>query len=89
MVNLQAVFAFPFNSEEFVFINDDELKTIEKNFRKKDFSFSQWIGIDFYGNTENEVIAVQKNDGYYDLIYASNNEQQFTEMKKILDTIGE
>jgi len=89
MANLQAVFALPFNSEEFSFINNEELKIIENNFKKRDFSFSQWIGIYFYGNFENDVIAVQKNSDYYDLIYASNNEQQFTKMNKILSKLGE
>lgn len=89
MANLQAAFALPFSSEEFAFINNEELKIIEDNFKKREFSFSQWIGIDFYGNFENDVIAVQKNADYYDLIYASNNEQQFTKMNKILSKLGE
>lgn len=89
MANLQAVFAFPFSSEEFVCINTEELKMIESDFKKRDFSFSQWIGIDFYGNHSNDVIAVQKNGDYYDLIYASQNEQQFKEMDDILNKFGE
>lgn len=88
MANLQAVFALQFSSEEFANINNEELKIIEENFKKRDFSFSKWIGIDFYGNLENDVIAVQKNDDYYDLIYASNNEQQFKEMNNILSKQG-
>lgn len=89
MANLQAVFALEFSKDEFAYINDDELKIIKENFKKRDFSFSQWIGIEFYGNFENDVIAVQKNTDYYDLIYASNNEQQFVEMNKILNKLGE
>ena len=85
MANLQAVFALQFSSDEFAYINDEELKIIKENFKKRDFSFSQWIGIEFYGNFENDVIAVQRNTDYYDLIYASNNEEQFVEMNKILN----
>ncbi|KFF03263.1 hypothetical protein ASF10_23330 [Flavobacterium sp. Leaf82] len=88
MANLQAVFALQFSSDEFAYINDEELKIIKENFKKRDFSFSQWIGIEFYGNFENDVIAVQRNTDYYDLIYASNNEEQFVEMNKILNKLG-
>jgi len=89
MANLQAVFALQFCSEEFACINNDELKIIKENFKKREFSFSKWIGIDFYGNRGNDVIAVLKNDGYYDLLYASNNEQHFIEMNKVLNKLGE
>jgi len=88
MANLQAVFALPFSSGEFAYINNEELKMIETNFKKRDFSFSQWIGIEFYGNYNSDVIAVQKNDANYDLIYASDNEQQFVEMNTILAKLG-
>lgn len=88
MSNLQAVFALPFSTEEFVSVNNEELEALKSNFKKRGFSFSQWIGIDFYGNYENDVIAVQKNDGYYDLMYASNNEHQFIEMHKLLSETG-
>ncbi len=88
MASLQAVFALQFGLEEFAYINNEELKIIEENFKKRDFSFSKWIGIDFYGNLENDVIAVQKNNDYYDLIYASNNEQQFIKMNNILSKLG-
>lgn len=89
MASLQAVFALQFGLEEFAYINNEELKIIEENFKKRDFTFSKWIGIDFYGNLENDVIAVQKNNDYYDLIYASNNEQQFIKMNNILSKLGE
>lgn len=88
MASLQAVFALQFGLEEFTYINNEELKIIEENFKKRDFTFSKWIGIDFYGNLENDIIAVQKNNDYYDLIYASNNEQQFIKMNNILSKLG-
>lgn len=88
MANLQAVFSLEFSSEEFVYINKDELKIIENNFKKRDFYFSEWIGISFYGNFGNDVIAVMKNNQNYDMIYASNNKNQFETMHKILDKLG-
>lgn len=88
MASLQAVFALQFRSEEFVSIEKEGLETIKANFKKRDFSFSQWIGVDFYGNFENEVIAVQKNEGHFDVIYASSNKQQFIDINNILSALG-
>jgi len=44
--------------------------------------------IEFYGNNINDLIAVQRNDDHYDLIYASKNERQFLEMNTILAKLG-
>ncbi len=88
MANLQAVFALPFSCGEFATISNEELKIIEANFKKRDFSFSKWIGIEFYGNYKSDVIAVQKNNDQYDLLYASAKEQQFVEMNTKLTQLG-
>jgi hypothetical protein len=88
MANNQAVLALKFSSEGFITISKEELKIIELNFKKRDFSFSKWVGIDFYGNYENDVIAVQKNDNDFDVIYASSDEQQFIKMNDILNSLG-
>lgn len=88
MANLQAVFALPFSSQEFLRINKFDLEAIRSKYKKREFCFSKWIGIEFYGNNENDVIAVMKNDDYFDLIFASNDEEQFKGMNKILSEFG-
>lgn len=87
MANLQAVFSFPFSSEEFITINNEALKTIQQHFKKRSFSISKWIETDFYGNHNNDVIMVQKNNENYDLLFASNNEQQFITMNAVLEKL--
>lgn len=87
MANLQAVFSFPFSSEEFITINNEALKTIQQHFKKRNFSISKWIETDFYGNHNNDVIMVQKNNENYDLLFASNNEQQFITMNAVLEKL--
>lgn len=88
MANLQAVFALPFSAEEYSNITVTDLAVIKNSFNKRNCSFSQWIGIEFYGNCENDVIAVMKNSDYFDLIYASNDKGQFKEIDEILDKLG-
>ncbi len=89
MAHLQAVFALPFNCEDFLFINEEEKSFITKNFKKKNCCFTQWIGIEFYGDADTDVIAVFGNQGNYDLLYASNDKQQFEKMDSLLGSLGE
>lgn len=88
MALLQAVFALPFYLEDFSFINEEEKRFITENFKKKAYCFTQWLGIEFYGNTDIDVIAVIKNQDCYDLLYASNNEQQFEKIDALLHNLG-
>ena len=89
MANLQAVFSLPFSSEEFLFINEDELATIKKNFQKKENNFTKWIGIDFYGNFTTDIIAVFNNEKYYDVTYASLNKENFKKIDNLIGDLGE
>ena len=88
MANLQATFGLPYSSEEFSSITTAELEIIQTHFKKKTAAFSKWIGIDFYGNHENDVVAVMKNEGYFDMMYASGNKLQFDELYKKLNLLG-
>jgi len=89
IANLQAAFALPFNAEEFYNVSLSSLEIIRRNFKKRDVALTKWIGIEFYGNFDNDVIAVMKNDGDYDLIYASKSEHQFKQMNDILYELAE
>lgn len=89
MANLQATFGLAYTAEEFLMINESELDTIKQNYKKRDFEFTQWIGIQFYANNDNDVITVMKNNDYYDLIYASGNDEQFEAMHEELVQLGE
>lgn len=89
MANLQAVFGLDYTSEDFLFINEEELEFIRQNFQKKPFTFSKWIGIDFYGNADSDVIAIFNNGTYYDMCYAAVNEEYFKEIDSRIGNLGE
>lgn len=89
MAHLQAVFALPFYSEDFLFISNDELAFIEENFSQKPYQFNYWTNAQFYGNHADDVIYVSKNGEGYDLTYASFNEQQFEKLDDLLGKLGE
>lgn len=89
MATLQAVFALSFSFEDFLFVSGEELVVIKQHFQKKPYDFSQWLGAKFYGNTDNEVIDVFQNDGYYDVIYASSSEENFAKIDALIGHLGE
>ena len=76
MANLQAVFGLPYTPEEFYDINEQQKAVIKQHFKKRT-DCQLWLGIEFFGNHDNEVIALIKNDGYDDLIYASSDKTAF------------
>lgn len=76
MAFLQGTFGLPFSCEEFIDIDDDMLSFIQKNFHQKSYEFPQW-GVSFYGNSDDDVIAIFKDNDNHSMIYASNNQQGF------------
>lgn len=89
MAHLQAIFALPFTSEDFFFINDEELQFIQANFAKKPYQLNHWTSAQFFGNHADDVIYVCKNGDGYDLTYASFAENQFEKLDEILGNLGE
>ena len=92
MAYLQAVFALPYNLEDFVSISKEEAQIIKQTFTQLGFAFTQWIGIEFYCHSDNDVIMVQKNVGddqlVYDLLYAANNKDDFLALGNTLSQLG-
>lgn len=87
MAHLQAVFYFEFNPEEFFFFTEPEKQFNELKllFTQKPFCFSQWCeGIEFYGNTDDEVIAVFSGNHF---TFAAKNQERFLEIEQLLDPI--
>jgi hypothetical protein len=88
IAHLQSVFALPFQKEEFSSITPDERDFIRENFQNKGCALPLWLSIEFYGNHDDSVIVVMKNNDAYDLLYASNNKAHFAEMDALLGGLG-
>ncbi|MBS7252798.1 hypothetical protein [Flavobacterium branchiicola] len=86
MAFLQSGFALNFQSECFYEFEQEEIQVIVEKFKDKKVSFKQWTdGIKFYGNYDDDVIMVMNNN---QIFYASNTENHFIEMNKILSELG-
>jgi len=88
MACLQAVFAFEYGCESFYSIERNDLDFIREHFQNKDVSFRHWIGVEFFGNYDDSIIAVMKNDDSFDLIYSSSDIKHFDEMDRVLSKLG-
>lgn len=86
MAFLQAGFALEFPGNTFYEIEPNDLDFIVKNYSDKGVSFKQWLeGIQFYGNHDDDVIIIMSNSQVF---YASNTENHFLEMDKVLSKLG-
>lgn len=73
-------------SEDLYMISEEQVKIIRNRYKKIDYELHQWMKISYYGNYEDEVICMIENS-YYDMLYASSNQQHFNEMKEFMDKL--
>lgn len=88
MAYLQSVFALEYGCESFYSIEQTDLDFIREHFNNKGISFRHWIGIEFYGNDNDSIITVLKNNDSFDLIYASSDKEHFDEMDQVLSKLA-
>lgn len=86
--HLQAVFALEYGTEEFRTISNQDVELINNNFKRKPLELQGWLGIRFFGDYDDSVIAVMNNGDKFDLIYSSGDKGHFEEMDKVLSDIG-
>ena len=67
-------------------IEKDVVDIIKNKYKKKDIpTLKKWMKVEFYGNHDDEVIALINNDYYYNLCYAANDQEHFENMDEFFD----
>lgn len=84
MAYLQAIFCFEYTNEACLDIDEMKAKEIAKVFPSKHADSGLYTGVKFYGNHDDAVIAVMKNEDNYLLMFSSQDENHYTEMEKII-----
>lgn len=88
MSYLQSLFALEYIVDTFRYISAGDVEYIRSNFKSKGVSFKQWTqGIEFYSNYDDSIIIIM--GGGEQLMYSSASKEHFTEMDKVLSTLGE
>ncbi len=86
MAYLQGIWGLDYGCEEILDIEKDDVDLIRNKYKKKDIpSLKKWMNVEFYGNHDDEVIALINNDYYYNLCYAANDEEHFENMDEFFD----
>lgn len=90
MFDYQASICLAFNPEEFYFITPEEKEKIEQMFPRLG-NFENWLydwNITVYGKNGGRI-ALMENGGDIQMNYAANNEQDYSQMRRVLENIGE
>ena len=86
MAYLQGIWGLDYGCEEILDIEEDGADLIRKKYKKKAVkSLNKWMNVEFFGNHDDEVIALIKNDDYYNLCYSANIEEHFEEMDEFIE----
>ena len=82
---LQALFALPFNANCCDVGNEKE-KFIRLNWKESKFKSYLW-GTEFFQNSNEDILALMKNENLFDVFIATKVKESFLEMEKKLNII--
>ena len=86
MSHLQGMWGVNYGCEELFDIEEESAELIRDNYKKKDIkSLKRWMNVEFFGNHDDEVIALIKNVDFYTLCYAANIEEHFEEIDTFME----
>lgn len=91
MAYLQAMFALPYASEGFLWLQPHDRAILEKHFQQKPFGFSKWLnGVAIYGNHDSDaIVLLEAHEAETQLRYASFNAAHFAQMESCLKELGD
>lgn len=87
MAYMQGSLGLPYTSEEMYEIEEDGADKIRNNFKNKHISMNTWMSVEFYGNNETDIIALIKNDGFYNVACGSLFEKNFHEIEEFINRL--
>ena len=86
MAHLQGIWGTDYGSEEILDIEEEGADIIRKRFKKKDIkSLKRWMEVEFFGDNADEVIALIKNEDFYNLCYGANIEEHFNIIDEFIE----
>lgn len=86
MAHLQGIWGIDYGCEEILDIEEEGADVIRNKFKKKDIqSLKEWMNVEFFGDYDDVVIALIKNEDFYNLCYAANSEDHFNEIDEFIE----
>lgn len=88
----ESVFALPYTSEEFYWLEEEDIAVLPSRLTKLPFALQNWLcaEITLYQDTPEQMVAVMQNeDGSGCMIYGAASEAAYDQLYQILEDIGE
>ncbi len=87
----EAVFAFPFQGEDFIYwLTEEELETVQSGLEKQPFGLHGWLEMDmsFYSNASDNM-AVIMDCGDLEVLYGASSKEGYAKLMEVMEGIGE
>lgn len=88
----ESVFAMPYSSEEFYWLEEEEISVLSSHVKKLPFSLRNWLcaEITLYQNMPDQMVAVmQYEDGSGCMLYGAASKVSYDQLHAILEDMGE
>lgn len=86
----EAVFKFPYTSESFYWLTDDEFEIIKNRIELLPFHLDNWFGkIWLFQDSPTSAAFVIGSEGNYQMLYGATNKEAFLRISEKLNGIGE
>ncbi|MHB8065519.1 MAG: hypothetical protein ACYDG2_23375 [Ruminiclostridium sp.] len=86
IAHLQGIFGLYYTLDEIEEIEEDQAIKIRNYYKAKNKYLENWHRVEFYGDYDDCVIALIKNDDWYNVMYSSSDKQHFEEINKFFKT---
>lgn len=80
MAHLQGMFGLNYTLEEIEEIQEYQAVKVRDHFKKKNSYLKNWHRAEFYGNYDDCVIALIRNDDWYNVMYAAVDKLHYDEI---------
>ena len=87
----EAIFAFPFHGEEFMYwLTEEELETVRSGLEKQPFGLHGWLGMDmsFCSNASDNMVVVM-DCGDLETLYGAASETGYKKLMGVMEGLGE
>lgn len=92
MLGYQSVFDMVFSYDEYYWITEEELETIQAKMEKLPYEVHNWMygmEISLYSNAPDNIVTVTDCDGDLQVWYGANSEEGYAALMTVMEGLGE
>ena len=92
MLGYEAIFTFAYNPEEFFWMNEEEVKIIQRELVKLPYEMSNWISdiqMTLYCNAEDNLVVVMDCGDEWQVLYGAASKDSYDKLMEVMRGLGE